>query len=442
MNKYSFFLKHRLKLSDLPKHSSLSVHRVPELKYSTINNLYGSSWKQIGHLLGSLPWNFRYLPSGACVYIQNERRYIQEGNNSTLRWLSKMAALKAACTKETELRDDFEKAFHLIMDELTQQKYENNEIKAAISWLQEVMEYNVQGGKKARGLAVVVTFSTLYGDVADSTLLDKAFVLGWCIEMLQAFFLVNDDIMDQSTTRRGKECWYRKAGLGAVNDAIMIEIAIYKILKDHFEALPCYKQIVEEFRETTWRTSLGQCLDLKSSPEGHPDWDLFTQERYETTVKYKTTWYTFCLPIHLAFILGEYDFSGYKDLDDILIKMGYYFQVQDDYLDCFGDPLVTGKYGSDIEDGKCTWLILEALKAATDDDTKKILKDNYGRNSPDSSSVVKKVYQGLNIPERYKKFESEIYQEIQDMIQRIQPIHAKCVPVLLSILGKLHQRNK
>lgn len=441
MNKYSFFLKHRLKLSNHANHPSLSARSVPILKYSTINKFFGVV-TQIGHLLGAPARNFRYLPSGTCVYIQNERCYIQERNNSTLRWLSKMAALKAACTKETELRDDFEKAFHMIIDELVQQKYENSEIKAAVSWLQEVMEYNIQGGKKARGLALVVTFSTLYGDIADPALLDKAFVLGWCVEMLQAFFLVQDDIMDQSTTRRGKECWYRKVGLGAVNDALLLEIVIYKILKDHFEALPCYKQIVEEFRETTWKTCLGQCLDLKSSPDGHPNWDLFTQERYETIVKYKTTWYTFCLPIHLAVILGENDFSGYKDLDDILIKMGYYFQVQDDYLDCFGDPLVTGKYGSDIEDGKCTWLILEALKAATDDDTRKILKDNYGRNSSECSSVVKKVYQGLDIPERYKKFEDEIYQEILDMIQRIQPIQAKCVPVLMSILGKLHQRNK
>ena len=69
-----------------------------------------------------------------------------------------------------------------------------------------------------------------------------AMTVGWCIEWLQAFFLVADDMMDHSITRRGQPCWYKvpKVGLNACNDCIVLEACIYKILKKHVKKLPCY----------------------------------------------------------------------------------------------------------------------------------------------------------------------------------------------------------
>lgn len=137
------------------------------------------------------------------------------------------------------------------------------------------------------------------------------------------------------------------------------------------------------------RTSLGQAMDLHSAPNSNekPDLSKFTVETYDAIVKYKTAYYSFFLPVAIAMrvvsilssivnmstqiILTEYlvyllqagiqDQKLFKYAEDILLPMGRFFQVQDDYLDCFGDPEVTGKIGTDIEDGKCTWLVVTAL---------------------------------------------------------------------------------
>jgi farnesyl diphosphate synthase len=82
----------------------------------------------------------------------------------------------------------------------------------------------------------------------------------------QAFFLVADDIMDASPTRRGQPCWYKlpKVGMVAINDAFVLQSHLYKLLKAHFSGTPAlYLQLVELFLETTWRTELGQQVRLQ-----------------------------------------------------------------------------------------------------------------------------------------------------------------------------------
>jgi len=59
--------------------------------------------------------------------------------------------------------------------------------------------------------------------------------------------------------------------------------------------------------------------------------------------------------------------------------MGHFFQVQDDFLDCFGNPEVTGKIGTDIQDNKCSWLAVVAMQRANAEQ-KQIMTDCYGHN--------------------------------------------------------------
>lgn len=130
-------------------------------------------------------------------------------------------------------------------------------------------------GKLNRGLSVVDSYKLLKQgqDLTEKeTFLSCA--LGWCIEwvipllllflsftsmlilyllalQLQAYFLVLDDIMDNSVTRRGQPCWFRKPKVGmiAINDGILLRNHIHRILKKHFRGMPYYVDLVDLFNE-------------------------------------------------------------------------------------------------------------------------------------------------------------------------------------------------
>ena len=75
----------------------------------------------------------------------------------------------------------------------------------------------------------------------------------------------------------------------------------------------------------------------------------FTNAHYQEIVQFKTADYSFYLPVASALLLsGVTDEAILDKSRAICRRMGEYFQVQDDYLDCYGDPAVTGKVGTDI----------------------------------------------------------------------------------------------
>ena len=80
----------------------------------------------------------------------------------------------------------------------------------------------------------------------------------------------------------------------------------------------------------------------------------------------------------------------------ILIPLGEYFQVQDDYLDCFGTPEQIGKIGTDIVDNKCSWLVNVALSVANSEQ-RKVLDECYGRKDAEMEKKVKVLYEELGL---------------------------------------------
>lgn len=265
--------------------------------------------------------------------------------------------------------------------------------------------------------------------------------LGWLTELLQAFFLVSDDIMDGSITRRGEPCWYKQPGVGmiAINDAFMLESGIYLILKKRFRSHPAYMDLVELFHEVTWQTELGQLCDLITAPEDHVDLNNFSMDKYTFIVIYKTAYYSFYLPVAMALhYLQMATPETLKQAHDILIPMGEYFQIQDDYLDAFGDPSVIGKIGTDIKDNKCGWLINQALLIATPEQ-RKLLDENYGQKDDAKEAKVKQLYNELQLQRRYQEYEEKRVGELRKMMDGIENEGLK--GALEAFLSKIYKRG-
>ncbi|EAZ13243.1 hypothetical protein OsJ_03166 [Oryza sativa Japonica Group] len=306
----------------------------------------------------------------------------------------------------------------------------------------KMLDYNVLGGKCNRGISVIDSFKMLKGtDVLNKEETFLACTLGWCIEWLQAYFLVLDDIMDNSQTRRGQPCWFRvpQVGLIAVNDGIILRNHISRILQRHFKGKLYYVDLIDLFNEVEFKTASGQLLDLITTHEGEKDLTKYNLTVHRRIVQYKTAYYSFYLPVACALLLSGENLDNFGDVKNILVEMGTYFQVQDDYLDCYGDPEFIGKIGTDIEDYKCSWLVVQALERA-DENQKHILFENYGKPDPECVAKVKDLYKELNLEAVFHEYERESYNKL---IADIEAHPNKAVQnVLKSFLHKIYKRQK
>ncbi|KAK4491885.1 hypothetical protein RD792_002665 [Penstemon davidsonii] len=309
-------------------------------------------------------------------------------------------------------------------------------------WVERMLDYNVPGGKLNRGLSVIDSYKLLKEgkDLSEDEVF-LASALGWCIEWLQAYFLVLDDIMDNSHTRRGQPCWFKvpKVGLIAVNDGTILRNHIPRILKRHFREKPYYVDLLDLFNEVEFQTASGQMIDLITTIEGEKDLSKYSLPLHRRIVQYKTAYYSFYLPVACALVMAGENLDNHVNVKEVLIDMGIYFQVQDDYLDCFGEPEKIGKIGTDIEDFKCSWLVVKALEHCNEEQ-KKIIFEHYGKADPADVAKIKAIYNEINLQGVFADFESKSYEKLTSSIEA-HPSKA-VQQVLKSFLGKIYKRQK
>ncbi|KAE9594780.1 putative transferase [Lupinus albus] len=194
-----------------------------------------------------------------------------------------------------------------------------------------------------------------------------------------------------------------KVGLIAANDGLLLRNHIHRILKNHFMGKPYYVDLLHLFNE------------------------------------YKTTYYSFYLPVACALLMVGENLDNHINVKNILVEMGTFFQVQDDYLDCFGAPETIGKIGTDIEDYKCSWLVGKALELSNEEQ-KKVLYENYGKPNPANVSKVKALYNELNLQGIFAEYERSSYKKL---VASIEAHPSKVVQAALkSFLAKIYKRQK
>ncbi|XP_065072144.1 farnesyl pyrophosphate synthase-like isoform X1 [Rhopilema esculentum] len=375
-----------------------------------------------------------------------------QGNTLRLQIRSISSFISRSVTMAQQVSNKFEKykqkfmdAFQPLINQALEEEQQVQELASPCQWIRSSFEYNALGGKCNRGLMVPVCLDYLRGGNLTQDEESKAIKLGWCVEILQAFLLVADDIVDRSELRRGKPCWYKNphVGLVAVNDAFILESMVYRLVNQIFRSEKYYIRIVDLFHQVNHKTVFGQQLDLLTSQSGKKiDFDIFTIERYKAIIKFKTAYYSFYLPVVLAMTMaGIEDESMFNEAQQILLEMGEYFQVQDDYLDCYGDPSVTGKVGTDIQEGKCSWLIVQVLQRTTKEQRMSIkLEENYGIDDSASVDHIKKIFDDFKIPQLFEEYENDSYCRIQNLIET----NCNSVPkeMFYALVKKIYKRQK
>ena len=259
-------------------------------------------------------------------------------------------------------------------------EYLENEIEVKEpATLYEPMLYILgQGGKRLRPVLVLMA-----AEVFDCSY-EKALDAALAIEIFHNFSLVHDDIMDDAPIRRGKptvhEKWDINTGILS-GDAMLINA--YQLF-ENYEG-ETFKELAKLFSKTAIEVCEGQQYDIDF--ETREDVAI---EEYLKMIEYKTA-VLVGAALKMGAIVAKTSQKNKKAIYEYGRLLGIAFQLQDDYLDAFGDPETFGKQpGGDIIENKKTFLYIKALELSKPEVASQ-LEHLYSINPSDSSAKVETV---------------------------------------------------
>lgn len=298
--------------------------------------------------------------------------------------------------------------------------------------LYDPIEYVLaMGGKRLRPVLLLLAYNLFKDDV------ETAFSQAAAIETYHNFTLLHDDLMDKADMRRGKPTVHKKWN---ENAAILSGDAML-ILSYQFMMKDCPQQYVSEVMDVFSRTALEVC-------EGQ-QWDMEFENRMDVTVpeylemiRLKTS-VLLAGALQIGAILGGASGADARKLYDFGIRSGLAFQLQDDYLDVYGDPKIFGKkIGGDILCNKKTFMLITALKESGEDVhaelEKWIAADSH--DPAEKIAAVTAIYNKVGVGDICRKLIDQYYEEGISLMNQVS-VDASRKKYLLDFMLGLMNRN-
>ena len=267
----------------------------------------------------------------------------------------------------------------IIKEELEKKEY----IQEPYSLFEPILYILEDGGKRLRPLLTLMAYNLYREDI------EKVLKSAIGIEIFHNYTLLHDDVMDDAELRRGRKTVHKKWNSNvAILSGDAAAITAYKYIETCED--PYLRRVIDGFNQVAMDVCKGQQYDMEFETR-----DDVTEEEYIQMIYLKTSVLIAGSMRHGALIAGAPEHE-YKELYDFGGYLGLVFQLQDDYLDVYGDVEEFGKkIGGDILCNKKTYLLIKAFELASEED-KALLKEWVVKEKFNPQEKIKEVTEIYN----------------------------------------------
>ncbi len=286
------------------------------------------------------------------------------------------------------------------------------------------------GGKRIRPVLTLMAAEVFDTDY------QKALPAALAVEVFHNFSLVHDDIMDDAPLRRGHETVHEKWN---VNTAILSGDAMLILAYQYFEkyTTEVFRKLAQLFSKTALEVCEGQQYDVDFETR-----DDVSVPEYLKMIEYKTA-VLVAAAMKMGAIVAETSEENANLIYDFGLNLGLAFQLQDDYLDAFGNPETFGKQvGGDIIENKKTYLYLKAMDFSDDHQKAQLahLFSIHPNESQDKIDSVKAIFQSTGAAAETQKCITEYTLKAFETLEKMN-ISADKKVALKAFGEKLMNRN-